>query len=60
MKGLPGSFFWPGNSPDLNVIENAWSLLKTEIDSLKKPPKTQRALKIALNKIWKKEKMEHT
>ena len=21
-----GEFFWPGNSPDLNVIENAWSM----------------------------------
>ncbi len=50
--GLPGSFFWPGNSPDLNVIENAWSRLKTGIDQLKKPPKTKTGLKIALNKIW--------
>ena len=53
-NGLPGSFFWPGNSPDLNVIENAWSLLKFEIDSLKRPPKTPTALKNSIKKIWEK------
>ncbi len=51
-NGPPGSFFWPGNSPDLNVIENAWSLLKKGIDDLKKPPKTKDVLKSKLKKIW--------
>ncbi len=23
--GCPGSFFWPGNSPDMNPIENAFN-----------------------------------
>ena len=26
--------FWPPNSPDLNPIENVWSLLKKQVDKI--------------------------
>ena len=48
-------FFWPGNSPDLNVIENAWSTLKDAISKLKTPPRTQEGLKKILIKKWKED-----
>ncbi len=44
-------FFWPGNSPDLNPIENAWSKLKLEV--IKKKPKTAKNLKMLIRKEWK-------
>ncbi len=49
-SGYPGSFFWPGNSPDLNPIEHAWVKLKIAV--LKKKPKTKRKLAVMLRKIW--------
>ncbi len=54
-NGQPGSFLWPGNSPDLNPIENAWSHLKTSIANLENPPTTKLQLKAVLRKKWKKQ-----
>ena len=37
--GCPGSFFWLGNSPDMNPIEHVWALLKVDIGKLEKKTK---------------------
>ena len=53
--GRDGAFFWPGNSPDLNPIENAWSSLKASIARMKKKPKSKIMLKRALRYYWKED-----
>ena len=41
---------WPGNSSDLNPIENLWFLLKKKINALK--PTTKRELIEDLIHVW--------
>ena len=41
---------WPGNSPDLNPIENLWSILKRKLR--KKPNPNERKLCENLIRIW--------
>ena len=41
---------WPGNSPDLNPIENAWNKMKIEV--AKSRPSSIPALKDALVRLW--------
>lgn len=41
---------WPGNSPGLNPIENAWHVMKTKLES--SHPSSIKNLTEELKKIW--------
>ena len=43
----------PGNSPDLNPIENLWCLMKNKVSE--KHPTSFSALQLAIKKVWVKE-----
>lgn len=45
-------FFHPPNSPDLNPIENLWSILKQRIRSRPHPPTSVDELKQAVQEAW--------
>ena len=41
---------WPGSSPDLNIIENAWFLLKKQVSALK--PTSRNDLIVKIRDVW--------
>ena len=41
---------WPGSSPDLNPIENAWNFMKNKVQE--KQPSSIPELKIVLRDLW--------
>ena len=44
---------WPGNSPDLNPIENLWMLLKNK--KSERQPTNAKSFVTAIKEIWTKE-----
>ena len=44
---------WPGNSPDLNPIENCWVILKQKVAA--RNPSSLSHLKLGVKEIWIKE-----
>ena len=41
---------WPGNSPDLNPIENAWSHIKNKLQDMEIT--SIPTLKVAIQEVW--------
>ena len=41
---------WPGNSPDLNPIENLWNIMKNKV--AKKDTSSLPKLKNAIKEVW--------
>lgn len=48
----PGDWLWGGNSPDLNCIENMFSIMKDQV-YLENPPNKEALIK-CMRKSWKK------
>jgi transposase len=46
----PGT--WPSCSPDLNLIENVWHMLKCAVRKRDPPPRTEKELEEALLEEW--------
>ena len=49
---------WPPYSPDLNIIENVWGLLKSRVYAKDRKYKTEAEIKVVIEQEWNKLKDE--
>ena len=49
---------WPANSPDLNVIEMIWAIMKRVISEVK--PKTVEEFQIQVSEVWEQISIDTT
>jgi len=47
---------WPGNSPDMNPIENLWRIMKSELEKCTITTKDQ--LKKKIEEVWRSERIQ--
>lgn len=49
-EGIPLLEPWPGNSPDLNIIENIWRIMKCKVAQMN--PTSEKHLVECIKKVW--------
>lgn len=51
---------WPPHSPDLNIIESVWGILKAKLSARRQPLRSAEALWEAVNAEWNTLQYDHT